>query len=88
MKEEEKLKEIIQIQKKKEKIAIRNDQIIVEKSVPSSDVHVEREKFGVMRNLLMGPLGIIGWSAAFGMVLAFLYKKVFLMSGPTSSTQE
>jgi len=29
MKEEEKLKEIVQIQKKKEKISIRNDQIIV-----------------------------------------------------------
>jgi len=32
VKEEEKLKEIIAIQKKKEKIVIRNDQIIVEKS--------------------------------------------------------
>ena len=32
MKEEEKLKEIIAIQKKNEKIVIRNDQIIVEKS--------------------------------------------------------
>lgn len=32
MKEEEKLKEIIAIQKKNEKIVIRNDQIIVEKN--------------------------------------------------------
>jgi hypothetical protein len=32
VKEEEKLKEIIAIQKKKEKTVIRNDQIIVEKS--------------------------------------------------------
>ena len=32
MKEEEKLKEIIAIQKKKEKIVIRNDQIIIDRS--------------------------------------------------------
>lgn len=32
MKDDEKLKEKINIQKKKEKIVIRNDQIIVEKS--------------------------------------------------------
>ena len=32
MKEEEKLKEIIAIQKKNEKIVIRNDQIIIDKS--------------------------------------------------------
>ena len=85
MKEEEKLKEIIQIQKKKEKILIRNDQIIVEKSVPVADTHAPREKFGMLRKLLMGPLGIIGWSAAFGVALVFLYKKVFLMSSRSSS---
>ena len=42
MKEEEKLKEIIAIQKKKEKIMIRNDQIIVEKSEPEVKNQVHR----------------------------------------------
>ena len=81
MKEEEKLKEIIAIQKKKEKIVIRNDQIIIDKSQPEAKTQVQREKYGFLRKLLMGPLGILAWSAAFFIALLFLKSKVFLMSG-------
>ena len=79
MKEEEKLKEIIAIQKKKEKIVIRNDQIIIDKSEPEAKTQVHREKYGFVRRLLMGPLGILIWSAAFIIALLFLKSKAFLM---------
>ena len=37
MKEDEKLKEILAVQKKKEKISIRNDQLIIEKTSQSEN---------------------------------------------------
>lgn len=78
MKEDEKLKEKISIQKKKEKIVIRNDQIIFEQEqvVKSSG---QREKYGIIRRLLMGPVGILGWGVSFFAAFLFLYKYVFLM---------
>jgi hypothetical protein len=88
MKEEEKLKEIITIQKKKERISIRNDQIIIEKTEPEAKEQVVREKFGFIRRLLMGPLGILGFSVLFVLLLTFLYKQVFLMGSSRGAVED
>ena len=80
MKEDEKLKEKVAFQKKKERIVIRNDQIIVEKSEPAAQNTGPKEKYGFLRRLMMGPLGILGWSVCFAAVFLFMYKHVFLMS--------
>ena len=89
MKEEEKLKEIIAIQKKKEKIVIRNDQIIVEKTADQgSNVQVSREKFGFLRKLLMGPIGILIWSGLFVFGLFVAYNKVFMLGSRPKSESE
>lgn len=87
MKEDEKLKEKVAFQKKKERIVIRNDQIIVERSEPTGQGSGPKEKFGLIRKLLMGPLGIIGWSVAFGAAILLAYKHVFLM-GSKDSVEE
>ncbi len=76
MKDEANLKEMISIQKKKEKISIRNDQLIVEDDESNNQVF-KAEKYGTIRYLLMGPLGVILWGAFFGYAFLFVYKKVF-----------
>lgn len=79
MKDDEKLKEIVAIQKKKEKTVIRNDQIIIEKPEQASENSGPREKYGFSRKIIMGPFGIILWSIAFAAAIFGLYKHVFLM---------
>ncbi len=59
---------------------IRNDQLIIEKNEQVSSSTVAHEKFGFLRRLAMGPLGILFWSAALGIAVHILYKYVFLIS--------
>ena len=86
VKEEEKLKEIIAIKKKKEKTMIRNDQIIVEKTEEVTQATTQ-QKYGLLRRILMGPLGILGWSALFAAAIYFLYTFVFLMGGQKAKVE-
>lgn len=79
MKEEQALKDTLAVQKKKEKIFIRNDQLIIEKAEEETEVKSAPEKFGFLRRLAMGPLGILVWSALIAAKLLFLYKYIFQM---------
>jgi hypothetical protein len=60
---------------------IRNDQIIVEKTEQAVHTGVAAQKFGFLRRLLMGPLGILGWSALAALAVYYCYSQVFLMGG-------
>jgi hypothetical protein len=89
MKEEQGLKDLLAIQKKKEKTVIRNDQLIIEKTEESTETKSAPEKFSFLRRVAMGPLGIIVWIFLIGFKLHFLYKYIFLMNGsPLSLKQE
>lgn len=82
MKEEQALKDILAVQKKKEKIVIRNDQLIVEKvEQAATEARPAPQKFGFLRRLAMGPVGIIFWSVLIALEINLLYRKVFLMGG-------
>ena len=80
-KEEKVLKELAQMQTKKEKISIRNDQLISDEqdSTLSITNTQSEDKYGTFRNLLMGPIGIILWSISFGYLALFIHKNLFLM---------
>lgn len=68
----------MQNQKKKEKPVIRNDQLVIEKEVQAKPQVQPGQKYGLLRSLLMGPVGILLWSAMFVAAFLFLYRKVFL----------
>ena len=59
---------------------IRNDQLIIENNDKVSTSTLANDKFGFLRRLAMGPLGILVWSAAFGVAVHILYRYVFLIS--------
>jgi hypothetical protein len=80
MKEEAGLKELISVQKKKEKIVIRNDQLIVEKNNEQKKTVNQKSKFGPLRSTLMGPVGIIIWGFLFGFALKITAEKIFKIS--------
>ena len=88
MKEEAALKELLAVQKKKEKIVIRNDQLIVENTEEVTEKGPTREKFSFIRRVLMGPLGVVAWSALFAVAGFFVYKEVFLMQTSVSVKKE
>ena len=88
MKEEAALKEILAVQKKKEKIVIRNDQLIVENNEEVKEKGPVREKYGFLRKLLMGPIGVLAWSALFAAAGFFVYKEVFLMAVSKPAKEE
>ncbi len=76
MKEEANLKELVSIQKKKEKSFIRNDQLIIEDDESNNQIF-KAEKYGTIRYLLMGPLGVLLWGGMFGYAFLFIYKRIF-----------
>lgn len=71
------MKELIRIQKKKEKIPIRNDQLVFEDDAPEQGSTAPTQRFGIIRSLLMSPIGILAWLAVYMAFFGFLYYKVF-----------
>jgi hypothetical protein len=67
---------------------MRNDQLIIEKSEEATEAKPAPEKYGFLRKLAMGPLGVLLWSALIAFELQFLYKKVFLMGGEGKAKSE
>ena len=78
MKEEASLKELLLVQKKKERVIIRNDQLIKEnQNEGNKNVGPSNEKYGTIRSILMSPIGIIIWSVLFGYTYLLAYRKIF-----------
>lgn len=75
------------MQKKKEKISIRNDQLIIEKPEETTEAKPAPEKYGFLRKIAMGPVGVLIWAAVIAFQLQFFYKKVFLMSDSSSKAK-
>lgn len=63
--------------KKKQKIIIRNDQLLIEEDHTHEEV-IKRQKFGFIRSFLMSPVGILIWTAVILYKLYFVYSKIFL----------
>ena len=78
-KEEKELKELIAIQKKKERVVIRNDQLLIEEEQSVKSNGVQGQKFSLWRRILMSWLGVALWGVLIAYVLGFLYKYVFMM---------
>ena len=79
-KENEDVKELLSIQKKKEKIIIRNDQLLVADEASKDEPAAPQEKFGTIRSFVMSPIGILILSAFVGYKMFFFYTKVFKMN--------
>lgn len=84
-KDNEKIKEMISMTKKKERIIIRNDQLLIEEDQSSREQVQPVSKYGPLRLFLMGSVGILIWTCLFTYAVYFLYSKVFLLSKPTLS---
>jgi hypothetical protein len=78
-KEEKELKELIAIQKKKERVVIRNDQLLIEEEQSVKSNVVQGQKFSLWRRILMSWLGVALWGVLIAYVLGFIYKYVFMM---------
>ena len=78
-KQEQEIRDLIAIQKKKEKIVIRNDQLeMVDEEEEAAPVAIASSQ-GRLRWLLMNPLGILIWAVVISCGLVFVYNNVFLM---------
>jgi len=86
-KDNEKIKEMISMTKKKERIIIRNDQLLIEEDQSQKEQVQQVSKFGPLRLFLMSPFGILIWACLFTYAVFFLYSKVFLLSKPSPSEE-
>lgn len=86
-KENELIKERLQTIKKKEKVVIRNDQLLIQEDEEEVAQAGNAEKFGTVRSFLMGPIGILIWSALIAWKILFFYNKVFLLGRPSNEQQ-
>lgn len=87
-KENEAIKERLATIKKKEKIVIRNDQLLIQETdAGDSGQGGKVEKFGMVRSFLMSPIGILIWAAVFGWQILFIYNKFFLL-GRSGAAEE
>ena len=78
-KQEQELKDLIAVQKKKEKIVIRNDQLEIVDDEETGDSAAQGGSRGRIRYLLTSPLGVLIWAVLISCGLVFLYNNVFLM---------
>lgn len=79
-KEEQEIRELVAIQKKREKIVIRNDQLDREdEEVEEAKAEQSGSSKGWIRTLLMSPLGVLGQAVAVGWAIVFILQNVFLM---------
>lgn len=78
---------MLAIQKKKEKVVIRNDQLLIaeEGSGNEASAPTPHEKYGTIRSFLMSPIGILIWAALFGYKIYFVYTKIFRMNQGTQA---
>ena len=86
-KDNEKIKEMIAMTKKKERIIIRNDQLLIEEDHSQKEQVQQANKFGPIRLFLMGSVGILIWACLFIYAVYFLYSKVFLLSKPSAAEE-
>lgn len=83
-KEEQEIKDLIAIQKKKEKIVIRNDQMdMQDEEEEESKGEAAPQSKGFIRGLLMSPLGVLVEAVAIGWGILFVLQNVFLMRSGT-----
>jgi hypothetical protein len=78
-KEEKELKELIAIQKKKERMVIRNDQLLIEEEQTVKASGKQGERFSFWRKILMSWVGVAFWGVLVAYALGFIYKYVFMM---------
>lgn len=73
--------------KKKERIVIRNDQLLIEEENTQEEAP-KRERFGSIRSFLMSPIGILIWIALISYKIYFIWSKMFLLSEKTQKSKE
>lgn len=79
-KEEQEVRELVAIQKKREKIVIRNDQLDREdEEVEEVKAEQSGSSKGWIRILLMSPLGVLGQAVGVGWAIIYILQNVFLM---------
>lgn len=83
---EQELKDLISVQKKKEKIVIRNDQLEIVDEEETGEIAPQVSSRGRIRYLLTSPLGVLIWGVAISCGLVFLYNNVFLMKAQVKTS--
>ena len=59
---------------------MRNDQLVVDEIQYNKKTSADSgDRFGIIRSLLMGPVGIVFWAIVFGYAIIYAHNNVFRM---------